>query len=80
MDAALAASSDERVALLAKVASSAKRNGNLLEPRHITALRDVVTGGEDAEATAAAALMGALNLPNAELVPLILGQQGLSSR
>jgi len=80
MDAALAATADERVALLGKVAGSAKRHGNLLEPRHITSLRDVVTGGEDAEATAAAALMGALNLPNAELVPLILGQQGLSSR
>ncbi len=80
MDAAIAAPGDERVALLEKVAGSAKRNGNLLETRHITALRDILTTGADAEATAAAALMGALNLPNAELVPLILGRKEVGSR
>lgn len=80
MDAALAAADDERVALLGKVAGSAKRYGNLLETRHITALRSIVTDGADAEATAAAALMGALNLPNAEIVPLILGRKDVSAR
>jgi hypothetical protein len=66
--------------LLGKVAGSAKRSGNLLESRHITALREIVTTGENAEATAAAALMGALNLPNAELVPLILGRKEVGAR
>jgi hypothetical protein len=80
MDAALTASGEERVMLLGKVAGSAKRNGNQLESRHITALRDVVTTGDDAEATAGAALMGALNLPNAELVPLILGRKEAAAR
>jgi hypothetical protein len=80
MDAALAAAGEERVMLLGKVAGSAKRSGNLLESRHITALREIVTTGENAEATAAAALMGALNLPNAELVPLILGRKEVGAR
>lgn len=75
MDAALAASGSEQVALLGKTASSAKRYGNMLENRQVSGLRDLVTGGSDEQATAAAALMGALNLPNAELVPLILGSQ-----
>jgi len=80
MDAAMAASGEQRVVLLGKVAGSAKRNGNLLETRHVNALRELVTTGENAEATAAAALMGALNLPNAELVPLILGRKEVGSR
>ncbi len=80
MDAAMAASGEERVALLGKVTGSAKRNGNLLETRHVTALRDLVVSGEDAEATAAAALMGALNLPNTEIVPLIVGSQEVGAR
>lgn len=75
MDAALAASGSEQVALLGKTAASAKRFGNMLENRQVSGLRDLVTGGSDDQATAAAALMGALNLPNAELVPLILGSQ-----
>jgi hypothetical protein len=75
MDAALAAGGDEQIALLAWVSNSAKRNGNMLDQRHIASLLKLATGsGSDAQATAAAALMGALNLPNAELVPLIVGR------
>lgn len=75
MDAALAASGAEQVAMLDKTAASAKRFGNLLENRQVSALRELVMRGGDEQATAAAALMGALNLPNTELVPLILGSQ-----
>jgi len=75
MDAALAASGAERVALLGKVAESARRFGNLLPRRHIDRLIALARSGEGAEATAAAALMGSLNLPNSELVPLILGEK-----
>jgi hypothetical protein len=48
----------------------------MLEPRQINALVRLATGGatSDAQATAAAAVMGALNLPNAELIPLITGK------
>lgn len=76
MDAALAASGPERIALLGKVAASAKRFGNLLDSRQITRVVAMATAaeGDDAEATAAASLMGALNLPNVNLVPMILGQ------
>ncbi len=75
MDSALSASGSDRVAMLGKVAESARRYGNLLPRRHIDRLIDLATTGDGAEATAAAALMGSLNLPNAELVPLILGTE-----
>ena len=76
MDAALAASGGERIALLEKVTGSAKRFGNMLDERHITqlvAMASSAEGGND-QATAAAALMGSLNLPNQNLVPMILGR------
>jgi len=72
MDAAIAAGGDEQVDLLGLVADSAKRFGNLLEARQVTRVVELAAQGQDAEATAAASLMGALNLSNAELVPLIL--------
>jgi hypothetical protein len=36
---------------------------------------DLASDGSDPEATAAAALVGSLNLPNNNLVPLILGSR-----
>src|SRR5690606_29824304 len=60
MDAALDAQGDERVALLGKVADSAKRFGNLLEARQIHRVVELAQNGEVAEATAAAGVMGAL--------------------
>jgi CheY-like chemotaxis protein len=71
-DAAVVASDAERVTLLTATANSAKRFGNLLDPAQVRRLISMVTESEGAEATAAAALMGALNLPNDQLVPLIL--------
>ena len=75
-DAALAANGDERIALLGKVADSAKRFGNLLEQRQVQRVLELATNAPDKEATAAAALVGSLNLPNTNLVPLILGKGG----
>ena len=57
---------------LRRVADSAKRYGNLLEPRQVERIMEQVRTAPDKEATAAAALVGSLNLPNANLVPLIL--------
>jgi hypothetical protein len=74
MDAALNARGNEQVALMGKVADSAKRFGNLLEPRQVERLLQITSNSAGPEATAAAALMGSLNLPNNNLVPLILGE------
>lgn len=71
-DAAVESGDDERVMLLTATADSAKRFGNLLDQAQVRRLLTMVTEAEGSEATAAAALMGALNLPNDQLVPLIL--------
>ncbi len=71
-DAAMQAGGEERVMLLQKTADSAKRFGNLLDARHVRSLVDLARTGKDEEATAAAALMGALNLPSTDLIPLII--------
>jgi hypothetical protein len=75
MDAALAAKGPERVALLGLVSDSARRYGNLLEGREVAQLIEIASKGADDEATAAASLMGALNLPNANLVNMIVKQK-----
>jgi hypothetical protein len=72
MDAALATKGQDRVALLGMVSESAKRFGNKLEVRQVQQLVEIAGKGADDEATAAASLMGALNLPNNELVNLII--------
>lgn len=74
MEAALGASGVERVALLDRVADSAKRFGNYLRDRQVERLMRIAMAEDSAEATAAAAVMGALNLPNENLLPLILGE------
>lgn len=74
VDAAINAEGGERLVMLSKSLDSAKRFGNLLEPRHETWITTHSSEGDDAEATAVAALMGALNLKNAQVVPLILGK------
>jgi HEAT repeat protein len=74
-DAALSAGGEERIVLLGMVADSAKRFGNLLEARQVRRVMDLASDGSDPEATAAAALVGSLNLPNNNLVPLILGSR-----
>lgn len=74
MDGALNATGDDRVALLGKAADSAKRFGNQLEPRQVERAMEVAAKGPDKEATAAAALVGSLNLSNSNLVPMILSK------
>lgn len=74
MDSALTATGTERVALLGKVADSAKRYGNMLASRQVEQLIVLAGSKDEVEATAAAALMGALNLPNSQLIPLIIGR------
>ena len=72
MDAALGATGAERVALLDAVANSAKRYGGMLETVQVKRLIELAETGDSETATAAAALMGALSLPNDQLVPLIV--------
>lgn len=72
LDAALSASGEAQAALLGKAAASAKRFGNLLEGRDLKPLFELTRSGDRAVATAAAALVGSLNLANSDLVPLIL--------
>ena len=75
MDAALNAKAEEQIAMLGKVSESAKRFGNQLEPRQIQRVVEMASTAPGQTATAAAALMGSLNLPNTNLIPLILGQK-----
>ena len=75
MDAALDASGEQQARLIDVVAASARRHGNQLEPRQITRVVGLMRSGADREATAAAALVGSLNLEGRDLVPLILGEQ-----
>lgn len=70
-DAAFKATSDERIVMLGKLAGSVKRFGGKLEQRHVNRLREFATGKDLAESTAAAAVLGALNLPNSQVLPLI---------
>lgn len=72
MEAALAATGDKRVALLGLVGDSGKRFGNKLEAGQVARLTEIAVAGADAEATAAASLIGTLNLARTELVPMIL--------
>lgn len=72
-DAAFKAAGEERIELLNLVAASAKRFGNKLEERQVSRVAEFAGEGTDAEATAAASLLGSLNVQNARLLPLILG-------
>lgn len=80
MDAAVATSGAERVQLINHVATSAKRFGNLLEERQVRRVLELAKSSDAAESTAAAALAGSLNLPNADLLPLILGGANSASK
>jgi DNA-binding response OmpR family regulator len=74
LDAALAAKGEEQVRLLGLASESAKRYGNRLERRQLTSLVQLAREGDDASATAAAAMMGSLNLANEDLLGLIVGK------
>ncbi len=73
-EAAVNASGAERIVMLGKLADSAKRFGNKVEERHVTRLREMAMGQDREESTAAAAVLGALDLPNSQLLPLITGK------
>ena len=72
MDASLAAQGDEQAALLLRLAESARRFGNMLEPQQVDALRKVITSSTGPEADAAGSAYGALGLPVRDVVKLIV--------
>jgi len=74
MDAALAASGAQKVTLIGFVSESGKRFGNFLDAGQVTKLTQLASTGNDAEATAAAGLIGALNLARTQLVPMLIKQ------
>ncbi|MFZ9690237.1 MAG: hypothetical protein ACO3DS_10415, partial [Phycisphaerales bacterium] len=71
-DAALDASGDEQAALLRALAASARIGGNRLQPRHVDGLRSLIAASSGDTAVAAGQAWGALDLPVAESVGLIL--------
>lgn len=71
VEGALRASGDDRVMLLEAAAASGRRFGNNLEDRQAEALVALAIEGGPDEATAAAAVIGALNLPGADLAKLV---------
>ena len=71
-DAALAASGDDQAALLRALAASARMGGNRLQPRHIDGLRALIGSSSGVTAVAAGQAWGALDLPVADSVGLIL--------
>lgn len=79
MDAAVRATGDEQIALLAKVGESAKRFGNQLADRHVRRLVEMSKASDELLATSAAGVLGALELPNTGIVPLILDEGTTSS-
>ena len=73
MDAALAASGEEKGALFLATATSARRIGNQLLPRQIDALQALIRGAGASDVDAAGALHGALSLSPSDVVRLITG-------
>ncbi|HZW10856.1 MAG TPA: hypothetical protein VFF69_13220 [Phycisphaerales bacterium] len=73
-DVALASAGGEQAALLAKVADSAKRFGNQLDERQVAGVVAVATSDAPEESLAAAALLGALGVPNSDFLPQLLGE------
>jgi HEAT repeat protein len=70
-DSALAATDDERIDLLDRVAESVKRYGDRSNPRHVDALLDLVANSSGRTAEAAARVHGALDLPAGPALDLI---------
>jgi HEAT repeat protein len=71
MDAALRSTGEERIALFAKVSQSARLHGNRLEERHVRQVASLAGSEAQEEATAAASLLGALEVPNTDVLRLI---------
>ena len=74
-EATLAAEGDEMQTLIGKLTGSAKRFGNLLDDRQIKRITDMAGKGSDEQATAVAALIGALNLSNDSILSLLVAPE-----
>ena len=72
MDAALTAKDAEQVALLGKVAESARKFGNMLEERQVKSLIEMVNKGSDELALATSSLVGSLALDAGSVTGIIL--------
>jgi len=72
MDTALAAQGDEQAELLLRLAESARRFGNMLEPQQVDALRKVIMAASGPQSDAAGTAYGALGLPVRDVVRLIV--------
>jgi len=75
MNKALEASAEIQLELLTMVADSGKRFGNQLDNRQIRRLIELAQDSDDEIATVAVATMGALEVTNTTLVPLILNRE-----
>ncbi len=75
-DRAIQGQGTQRVALLGHAANSARRNGNQLLERQVQRLLQIARAGNDAEAIAAAGLLGSLGVPSDDLAGLILDGRG----
>ena len=75
MDKALNTKADIQTELLSVVADSGKRFGNQLNNRQLRRLIELAQSPDDTLATVAVATMGALEVTNDTLVPLILNQE-----
>jgi hypothetical protein len=73
---ALEADGFDRVELLAIAADSGKRFGNQLDNRLVRRLVELARSEDETLATQAVALMGALEVENDRLLPLILAEDG----
>lgn len=71
-DRAIQAQGAQRVTLLGHAANSARRHGNHLLERQVQRLLQLARAGNDAEAIAAAGLLGSLGVPSEDLAGLIL--------
>ena len=74
MNRALELSGEDQRAMLALVADSGKRYGNSLDDRQVRRLVELARSGDYALATSAAAVMGAMKLPNEDLLPIMFGE------
>ncbi len=75
MNKALESSADIQLELLTMVADSGKRFGNQINNRQIRRLIELAQDSDDELATVAVATMGALEVTNSTLVPLILNHE-----
>jgi hypothetical protein len=79
-DVTMSADGTDRLTLLNALAGSAKRFGNKLDKRQVDALVELTNTANGDEATAAASVMGALNLSGTNIVPLITGKAPMSEK